>query len=147
MANIDRKRDGDTRPEDSSGLSAATIGRRIGMLAYWIVLVFILSAGAYSIIPVVFGSRKSADKSIIDPKKCLKQTRALNLELRGKANDFCGRLSSHKLRDWLQGWDERYRNVNAKCGAPDSDRIELKTLRDGLESMVDNCEKKRSLSN
>jgi hypothetical protein len=141
VTNIDRRKNGDTHPDDSSGLSAAIIGRRIGMLIYWIVLIFILSAGATSIIPQVFGFRKPAGKSVIDPQKCVKQTRTLSLELRSKANDFCVRLSTHKLRGWLERWDERYRNVNANCGAPDPDRVELKALRDGLESMIANCEK------
>ena len=141
MANIDRKKDGDTHPEGPSRLSAAIIGRRIGMLAYWIILIFVLSAGATSIIPQVFGFRKPAGKSAIDPQKCVKKTRTLSLELRSKANDFCVRLSTHKLRRWLERWDERYNNVNANCGAPDPDRVELKALRDGLESMVAICEK------
>ncbi len=111
------------------------------MLAYWIVLIFILSAGAYSIIPQVFGYRKPAGRSASDPQKCLKQTRTLNLELRSKANDFCVRLSTPKLRGWLKRWDERYRNANANCSAPDPDWVELKALRDGLESMVANCER------
>ena len=143
VVNSHRRKNDDTHSDKPSGISAATIGRRVGMAAYWIVLIFVLSAGATSIIPQVFGFRKPARKSVIDPQKCLKRTRTLSLELRSKSNDFCARLSTQKARAWLERWDEQYRNVIAKCTALDFDQIELKALRDDLESMVINCEKKR----
>jgi hypothetical protein len=55
MAHIDFKADANASSRPSSGLSPEVIGRRIGIIIYWILLVFVLSAGAYSIIPQAFG--------------------------------------------------------------------------------------------
>jgi len=75
------------------------------------------------------------------------ETRALSLDLRTKMDDFCIRLSTRKLQGWLDRWDERFRRVDANCSSSVPDRIKLKTLRDGLESMIINCEIKRPRAN
>jgi hypothetical protein len=40
---------------ETSGRAPASVGRRLGTIAYWIILIYILGAGALSIIPQAFG--------------------------------------------------------------------------------------------
>lgn len=127
--------------KDTSNSSAAAVGRRMGILVYWVVLVFVLSAGAYSIIPQAFGFQKRARPQAPNAKKCTKETRALSIDLLDKTKGFCDRLESRKMQKWLNRWDRRYRNLTANCAATDANRINLKKLRDGLESIKRNCEK------
>ena len=39
----------------STEASPVSLGRRLGMIVYWIILLYVISAGALSIIPRAFG--------------------------------------------------------------------------------------------
>ena len=115
--------------DDSQRPRAATLGRRLGMLAYWLLLIFIVSASALSVIPEAFGIGRGGPEA--DEELCAREIEALKADLLGMAGVLIS--SDPKTRaDWLERWDARFRKLDTGCGVLERARIDLETLRSNL---------------
>lgn len=120
----------------AADLRAARIGKRLGLLVYFILLIFIISAGAFSIIPQVFGIQRTHVVSSSDEKRCLNEIPRLKSELLRKAGGEIERFPTQEHPEWLREWDRRFRGLGEHCGKLEPTRLDLRTLRDGLASTL-----------
>ena len=120
--------------ESDSGSRAPIIGRRIGMLVYWILLAAVLGAGASSIIPEAFGLSDGAARTSAEEIRCARGIKRLKASLLEHASVLI-RSNSTENAEWLEKWDSRFRALGTGCGALETTRIDLATLRSNLELM------------
>ncbi len=115
--------------EASQRYRAAVIGRRLGILVYWLLLTFVVSASALSIIPEAFGIGPGGPE--VDEEFCAREIEALKADLLGQAGVLIS--SDPKTRaDRLERWDARFRELDTGCGVLERARTDLETLRSNL---------------
>jgi hypothetical protein len=121
------------RAGGSAGSPAPAVGRRIGALLYWLLLVFIVTAGALSIIPEAFGIGRGAGRPDVDEDFCAREIRDLKADLLGHTSVLISSDSTTRA-DRLGRWDARFRALGTSCGVLEPARIDLETLRSNLEA-------------
>jgi hypothetical protein len=111
---------------------AALIGRRIASAIYWIVAIYVIGAGFASVIPQVFWPAHAhgiAPEARVD---CAAGMLDLRTDLLRDAADRTRHLGAEPRGPFLEGWDERYRALEAPCGDLPSYSL-LARLRYGVE--------------
>lgn len=128
-----KKHNSSARVYASPGSRAPTWGRRIGALLYWFLLIFIVSAGAVSIIPQAFGFGRGAGDPEVDEALCAREIPELKADLLGHSTVLISSDSTERAAR-LGRWDARFRALGTRCGALEPARIDLETLRSNLEA-------------
>jgi len=99
------------------------------MLVYWLLLSFVVSAGALSIIPEAFGIGRGGPE--VDEEFCAREIEALKADLLRQAGVLIS--SDSKMRaDRLERWDERFRKLDTGCGVLQRARTDLEILRSNM---------------
>ncbi len=109
------------------------MGRRIATGLYWVVAVYVISAGFISVIPQVFWPAEASGIDRADPAfGCSDALRELRSDLLRGAADRTRDPSLDSGAPFLEDWDQRYRALEAPCGARHSYAL-LARLRYGVE--------------
>ena len=120
-------------------------GRRLGLTVYYLLLVYVIGAGAISIIPqIFFPSPTLSPQKAAAEIHCAQEIRSLKSELLEKTNDFVNDDRIDRQRQWFVRWDKRFHMLGKGCGKLEPTRIELKKLRDDMESMMQRFYRKKT---
>lgn len=139
MTRINQKDNSQLNFTELRNQKAAAIGRRLGLILYFVLLIFVLSAGAISIIPQIFSINRSQSSSAPNQLTCTQETQALKAELLDKLEYSSVNHKTYDIQKWLIRWNERYRATKKRCGTLQPVLIDLKTLEDRFESILKTC--------
>jgi hypothetical protein len=124
--------------------SAAVIGRRVGIAIFWLMAVFVIFASTRSVLAQLYGHETSAGPVQANERRCADELRALERSLLDHAADEL-RLPRDRSRvgRWLAEWDRRYAALEGTCGSLTGTRRELFSLREDLEALLHERERRQ----
>lgn len=96
---------------------AARTGRRIAGALYVVLVVYVIGAGFVSAVPQIFWPGVALGIPQIEPRHCTAEIEALRTDLLSTAGRHVREPGAEPLRPFLDPWDERYRALEASCGA------------------------------
>lgn len=96
---------------------ASRAGRRIAAALYWILTIYVIGAGFFSVIPQIFWPAQAYGVEPLPAPSCASELAALRTELLAGAASRVREPGVEPVRPFLEPWDERYRALEASCGA------------------------------
>lgn len=123
------------KPERRKATGAARIGRGIAIALYWALTLWVCISALISVVPQVFWpGERAGEMDDISPADCGARLRALHRELLdGAGAEVAGLAEDGPDRGrWLEGWDGRYRALEASCSGRPSYGLLLR-LRYAIE--------------
>jgi hypothetical protein len=118
---------------------AALIGRRVASAFYWVVAVYIIGAGFISVIPQVFWPAEALGVAPEERPDCAVSLAELRTDVLREAGSRARDPGADPDRPFLEGWDERYRALEAPCGDLPAYAL-LARLRYGVEEHIQRFE-------
>lgn len=124
------------KPQRKKPAGAARVGRSIAIALYWTLTLWVCISALISVVPQVFwpGAR-AGGMDDLSPAECGPRLRGLHRELLDLAGaDVASLDESDGLAKgrWLEGWDGRYRALEASCSGRPSYGLLLR-LRYAIE--------------
>jgi aminoglycoside phosphotransferase (APT) family kinase protein len=114
-------------PKPRRATGAARVGRGIAIALYWTITLWVCISALISVVPQVFWpGERAGGLEELSAEACGVRLRALHRELlEGAAADLSGLAAASPERGrWLEGWDGRYRALEAACsGRPSYDLL------------------------
>jgi hypothetical protein len=104
-----------TRPR-----AATRTGRRLAAALYWILTFYVIGAGFLSVVPQIFWPAAAYGVPPESPASCPDAIAALRSDLLEEAASRVRAPGEAAVRPFLEPWDERYRALEASCGAQPS---------------------------
>ena len=128
----------DSSPESTrlEGRDTARIGRRLGVILFWVLCTYLIGMSARSIIPALYFPRAAPRPSPVTAERCAAELDTLQRQLSDAALT-CFR--QHKVTTWdarLAAWDARFSALSEGCGPYESARNDLRALRGELDELV-----------
>jgi hypothetical protein len=122
---------------DSKGsLPAEKLGRRLGIALFWLMLVYVISMSAVSIIPALYFPAIAPTPPETAVKLCALRIDELERDLLARTTAVLKRGDAGGLDRWLATWDKRLAELAGGCGALESARQDLLKLRAGIGSLL-----------
>lgn len=120
-------------PAQDASAPTNRLGRRLATALYWALTVYVVGAGALSIVPQVFWPGEALGTPPARPAVgCGRALDDLRADLLDGAADRVRSPTTDPLRPWLEAWDRRYRALRGACGRLRSYEL-LARLRYGVE--------------
>jgi hypothetical protein len=98
--------------------------------------VFVLSAGAKSILSQVYGDVGPRAASSSSENYCAGELQSLQQEIIVQAGGVPGDIAKEGRPSWRVAWDQRFDALGPSCGKLAPARADLKSLRVSLESAL-----------
>jgi len=119
--------DASDAPKPRRATGAARVGRGLAIALYWTITLWVCLSALVSVVPQVFWPGERAGRlEDLSADACGAPLRALHRDLlEGAAGDLSGlAIPSSNRGRWLEGWDGRYRALEATCsGRPSYDLL------------------------
>lgn len=101
----------------ASPRDASRVGRRIAIALYAALTVYVVGVGFWSVVPQIFWPAEAYGVAgAVDPS-CPDELEALRSDLLDRAATQTRAPGEEPVRPFLDPWDERYRALEASCGA------------------------------
>lgn len=104
----------------ASPRDASRIGRRIATALYGVLTVYVIGVGFVSVVPQVFWPAEAYGVARAVPPSCPDALEVLRSDLLEAAASSIRAPGEEPVRPFLDPWDERYRALEASCGAAPS---------------------------
>lgn len=112
------------------------VGRRVGLVCYYLFLVFVLSAGSFSILRQVYGHVSVRAASSSSENRCAGELESLEQEILVQAGGMPGDVTTESRPPWLVEWDRRLGALEKSCGRLEPARADLTSLRVSYQSAL-----------
>lgn len=96
------------------------IGRRVATALYWVLTFYVVGAGLFSVVPQVFWPAEAYGVAAAEAPICPDEIASLRTDLLDLAAARTRAPGEEPVRPFLEPWDERYRALEASCGADPS---------------------------
>ena len=93
------------------------IGRRVATALYWVLTIYVIGAGVFSAVPQIFWPAEAYGVAAAEAPDCPAEIASLRSDLLDGAASRTREPGEEPVRPFLEPWDERYRALEASCGA------------------------------
>ncbi|MEM1418947.1 MAG: hypothetical protein AAGH15_28900, partial [Myxococcota bacterium] len=110
--------------ESEGARRAGRTGRRVALVIYWALMIYIAAVGFISVVPQVFFPEFDPEMAPAGP--CPEAYATLREELVEAAADHVGRENPDALAPLLDRWDDRYAALRDRCDDPGERELQLR---------------------
>ncbi|MDH5672447.1 MAG: hypothetical protein OEZ06_09885 [Myxococcales bacterium] len=129
--------DGEMPGPAKQASAAERIGRRVGLVIFWLVTAYLVAMSCLSVIPALYFPSLAPRPKPLPTATCANEIEALEGELVEAARRHLEQRSVRGMKRWLDGWDARYMRMDGGCGPLDASRQDLQRVRDEFEDMLE----------
>jgi len=117
-------------------LETSRIGRRLGVVLFWVTCSYLIGMSARSIIPALYFPAAAPRPSSAVAQRCAAELDTLQHQLSEAATSSMrrGRISTWDAK--LAAWDARFGALDEDCGPYEPARQDLRVLRSELDALV-----------
>lgn len=126
----------DTVTPAGPAASAGRVGRRAGVLAFWLMCVFLISMSWRSIVPSLYFKASAPRPAAPGAARCAKELSVLQHEMSSAAAESLERASIVPWRSREAAWDGRLHALERGCGELERSLQDLVRLHGQLDAML-----------
>lgn len=121
---------------ERSRLESGRLGRKLGIVLFWLLLCYAIGMSARSIIPSLFWPALAPRPHAPALQQCAREIELLDQQLLSKSAQAVRGAGLAKLGHFLHAWDERYMALAGGCGPLEAARKDLQQLRTEVEALL-----------